>query len=122
MPTEPQPVTLSEIVRRACEIADPDDTDPVVGEFQVRFEDADEPVSALDDVENRVATALQDLDPAVASGTLSILGALTTYLSYRRDEIDADDATLLRLATRAEWSGEPPEAVRDWLDARGVAV
>jgi hypothetical protein len=122
MPTEPQPVTLSGIVRRACEIVDPDDTDPVVGEFQMRFEDADEPVSALDDVENRVATALQDLDPAVASGTLSILGAVTTYLSYRRDELNADDERLLRLAARAEWSGQPPEAARDWLDARGVEI
>jgi len=71
-------------------------------------------------VENRVATVLQNLDPAVASGTLSMLGALTTYLSYRRDGVDADDAALLRLATRAEWSADPPEAVREWLDARGI--
>jgi hypothetical protein len=120
MPTEPEPVTLSEIVRRACEVVDPDDTDGVVGEFELAFEDADEPVTALDDVENRVASVLQNLDPAVSSGTLSMLGALTTYLSYRRDELDADDETLLRLAARAEWSGEPPEAARDWLAARGV--
>jgi hypothetical protein len=122
MPTEPQPVTLSEIVRRACDIVDPDDSDPIVGDFELAFEDADEPVTALDDVENRVATVLQNLDPAVASGTLSMLGALTTYLAYRRDELNADDETLLRLAARAEWSGAPPEAARDWLEARGVAI
>lgn len=120
MSTEPQPVTLSEIVRRACEIVDPDDADGVVGDFQMAFEDADEPVTALDDVENRVATVLQNLDPAVASGTLSMLGALTTYLSYRRDALDTDDEQLLRLAARAEWSGQPPQAAREWLEARGV--
>lgn len=120
MPTEPSPVTLSEIVRRAAEVVDPDDTDGVIGEFEMAFEDADEPVTALDDVENRVATVLQRLDPAVASGTLSMLGALTTYLAYRREEIDADDATLLRLAARAEWSGKPPAAVVEWLEARGI--
>src|SRR5579875_2540185 len=110
MPTEPTPITLSEIVRRACEIVDPDNTDPVVGEFERIFEDADEPVSGLDSLESRVANVLQNLDPAVASGTLSMLGALTTYLAYRRDELDADDATVLRLAARAEWAGAPPEA------------
>lgn len=120
MPTEPTPITLSEIVRRACEIVDPDDNDPVVGEFERIFEDADEPVSALDDLESRVANVLQTLDPAVASGTLSVLGAVTTYLSYRRDEFGADDPTVLRLAARAEWSGEPPRVVQDWLEARGV--
>ncbi|HWD65863.1 MAG TPA: hypothetical protein VG405_11885 [Solirubrobacteraceae bacterium] len=120
MPTEPSPITLSEIVRRACEIVDPDDTDPVVGDFERIFEDADEPVSALDDLESRVANVLQTLDPAVASGSISVLGAVTTYLAYRRDEVNADDATILRLAARAEWSGEPPEVARDWLEARGV--
>lgn len=120
MPTEPMPVTLSKIVRRACEVVDPDDADSAVGAFERAFEDADEPVTALDDVENRVASVLQSLDPAVASGTLSMLGALTTYLSYRRDAVEDDDATLLRLAARAEWSAEPPDVVRDWLGARGV--
>ena len=120
MPTEPTPITFSEIVRRACEIVDPDDSDPVVGEFERIFEDADEPVTALSDLESRVANVLQTLDPAVASGTLSMLGALTTYLAYRRDELHADDETLLRLAARAEWSGEPPEVAREWLDERGV--
>ena len=121
MPTEPTPVMLSQVVRRACEIVDPDDTDPIVGEFERIFEDADEPVSALDDLESRVGNVLQTLDPAVANGSLSMVGALVTYLAYRRDEVSADDATLLRLATRAEWSGEPPEVARDWLDARGVS-
>jgi hypothetical protein len=120
MPTEPTPITLSKIVRRASEIVDPDDTDPVVGEFERIFEDADEPVSALDDLESRMANVLQTLDPAVASGTVSMLGAVTTYLAYRRDEVGADDATVLRLAARAEWSGQPPEAARDWLEARGI--
>jgi hypothetical protein len=122
MPTDPSPVRLSEIVRRAAEIVDPDDNDALVGDFELAFEDADEPVRALDDVENRVATVLQDLDPAVSSGTLSMLGALVTYLSYRRDELAGKDETLLRLAARAEWAGDPPDAVRDWLDARGIEI
>jgi hypothetical protein len=122
VPTEPQPVTLAQIVRRAAEVVDPDDADAAVGDFEIAFEDADEPVRALDDVEQRVATVLYDLDPNVESGALSMVGALTTYLSYRRDEVNADAEELLRLAVRAEWEGDPPAVVRDWLDERGISV
>jgi hypothetical protein len=109
-------------VRRACEVVDPDDVDAAVGDFELAFEDADEPVRAVDDVEERVATVLQELDPAVASGTLSMLGALTIYLRYRRDEVNDNDEKLLKLAARAEWAGDPPETVREWLAERGIEI
>lgn len=123
VPTEPPPVTLSEIVRRVAEIVDPDDDDPIIGEYEQVFEDADEPVSGvLDDLEERIGTVLSDLDPAVANGSLSMAGALTIYLSFRRDELGGHDAELIRLATRAEWDGKPPEVVEDWLSDRGISV
>jgi hypothetical protein len=123
VPTEPPPVTLAQVVRRAAEIVDPDDDDLIIGDFQQAFEDADEPVSGvLDDLQERVGTVLADLDPAVANGSLSMAGALTVYLSFRRDELDGDDAELIRLATRAEWDGRPPATVADWLGDRGISV
>jgi hypothetical protein len=115
-------VTLSEVVRRAVEIVDPDDVDPAAGRFEEAFEDADEPVRALDDVESRVATVLADLDPGVENGTLSMAGAITTYLSYRRDELNAHPDALLRLAARAEWEADPPDVVSDWLAERGIKL
>jgi hypothetical protein len=123
VPTEPAPVTLAQVVRRAAEIVDPDDDDLIVGDYQQVFEDADEPVAGvLDDLQERVGTVLADLDPAVANGSLSMAGALTIYLSFRRDELDGDDRELIRLATRAEWDGKPPAAVEDWLRDRGIRV
>jgi hypothetical protein len=122
MPTEPQPVTLSEVVRKAVEVVDPDDADALVGDFEMAFEDADEPVRGLDDVEERVADVLADLDPAVESGALSMAGAITTYLTYRRDELRAHPDELLRLAARAEWEGDPPEVVREFLADRGISL
>jgi hypothetical protein len=122
VPTEPRPVTLAQIVRRAADVVDPDDGDAAVGEFELAFEDADEPVRALDDVEARVATALAELDPAVANASLAMLGAITTYLSYRRDELHAPPEELMRLAARAEWEGDPPDMVVDWLADRGVEL
>jgi hypothetical protein len=117
---EPNPITLASVVRRAAEIVDPDDTDPIVGDFQERFEDADEPITTVDDLDRRLGDILQELDPAVANGGLSMLAAVTSYLAYRRDELNADDGTILRLAARAEWSAEPPEVVQEWLGDRGI--
>jgi hypothetical protein len=122
MPTEPAPITLAEVVRRAVDIVDPDDNDAAAGDFEQAFEDDDEPVRAAGDVENRVAEVLARLDPATNDGGLAMAGALTVYLSFRRDELHGDPAELLRLAARAEWKGEPPEPVREWLADRGLAV
>jgi hypothetical protein len=46
--------------------------------------------------------------------------AVITYLAHRRDEMDADAEDLLRLAARAEFGGNPPDAVARWLAERGV--
>ncbi len=122
MPTEPPPITLAQVVRRAADVVDPDDNDAIIGDFELAFEDADEPVRALDDVEARVATVLAELDPAVQNGSLSMAAAITTYLSFRRDEVWAEPAELIRLAARAEWAGDPPAAVRGWLADRGLSL
>ncbi len=117
---ERAPITLAELVRRSAQIVDPDDQDAIIGEFERAFEDADEPVTAIDDLDARIATVLQDLDPAINNGSLAMAGALTTYLSFRRDEVGAEPSELLRLAARAEWKGDPPDIVRDYLSARGI--
>jgi hypothetical protein len=87
-----------------------------------QFEDADEPVTAIQNLEERVAIVVEGVDveiddPAVSMATASIL-----YLARRRDELRADPSTILRLAARAEWKGDPPERVVDWLADRGIKI
>jgi len=36
--------------------------------------------------------------------------------------LGADPDRILRLAARAEWKGDPPERVLDWLADRGVEI
>jgi hypothetical protein len=57
----------------------------------------------------------QDPDPS-----LVMAAAVATYLAFRRDEITDDDDDLLRLAARAEFDGEPPQYIADWLALRGI--
>lgn len=122
MPTEPQPVTLFEVAKRAVEICDPDGADAVLGDLLLQFEDADEPISAVQNLEERVALAAEGVDIDVEDPSVSVASAVIIYLGFRRDEIDDDPEDVLRLTARAEWKGDPPGPVRDWLSDRGVRV
>ena len=122
MPAEPQPITLFEIAKRAVEISDPDDRDSRLGDLLEQFEDADEPVTAIQNLEERVAIAVEGVDVEIDDPAVSMAAATILYLAYRRDELHDDPLKILRLAARAEWKGDPPEAVRDWLADRGVEV
>jgi hypothetical protein len=122
MAREPDPLTLSELARRAVDVCDPSDSDAVLGRYFLQFEDADEPVTAIQNLEERIALAAEGVDADVDDPSIACANAVILYLAHRRDEFDDDPEDILRLAARAEWRGDPPEAIRDWLADRGVRV
>ena len=122
MPTEPEPTTLFEVAKRAVEICDPADTDARTGQLLAQFEDADEPVTAIENLEERVAIAVEGVDVEIDDPAVSMAAATILYLAYRRDELHDKPEKILRLAARAEWKGDPPYGVRDWLAERGVGL
>ena len=122
MPTNPQPTTLFEIAKRAVEIADPDGRDARLSDLLAQFEDAEEPVTGIENLEERVAIAVEGVDVELDDPAVSMAAAAILYLAHRRDELHADPERILRLAARAEWKGDPPNAVVDWLADRGVEV
>jgi len=118
MPTEPAPVTMAEVVHRAVETCD--DGSGTVDDLLARFEDDDEPVSAVD-VERRLDEAVGPRDDE-DHPAFTMACAVIVYLAHRRDELDADPVELLRLAARAEFDGHPSPAVTAWLQEQGVEV
>lgn len=102
MPTEPHTPTLAEVVRAACEVADPVGADDAVTDLLTRFEDRDEPVTTVADVEEQLAEAHGIIDPDRDSEALTQAVAVATYLAFRRDQIHADPADLIRRAMEAE--------------------
>ena len=122
MPTEPQVPTLAELVRRAGDVVDPEGAEPAVTELVQRFEDRDEPVTAVADVGQELEEAREALDPGPDEPAATVAAAVATYLAFRRDEAGDDRDTLLRLATRAELQPEPEPAVAQWLEQHGVPV
>lgn len=121
MPTEPQPVTMAEVVHRAVEVCE-DSTSESLDELLERFEDDDEPIAAIENVEERLDEKLGPPDADEDDGALSMARAVIVYLAHRRDEIDADPVELLRLAARAEFDGHPPEPASSWLAQQGITI
>src|SRR5215210_8042950 len=122
MPTEPLPVSLFQLVQRAVDICDPDGADDGAADMLRRFEDADEPVTAIDDVEQLLAEAAGAVDPQQEDPVVQMVAATATYLAFRRDQLDDDPTALLRRAARAEYDGKPPEPVGRWLSDAGVEL
>ncbi|HYB28188.1 MAG TPA: hypothetical protein VEF89_16350 [Solirubrobacteraceae bacterium] len=122
MPTNPPPVTLFDVAKRAVDVADPDAADERLSDLLAQFEDADEPVTAIDNLEEQVAIAVERVDVDIEDPAVSMATATILYLAHRRDELHDDPDKILQLAARAEWKGDPPDSVRDWLADRGVEV
>jgi len=122
MPTEPRPVSLFDVAKRAVEVADPTAADPRLADLLVQFEDADEPVRAIENLEERLAIALEGVDIEGSDPAVSMAAATILYLAHRRDELHDDPEKILRMAARAEFKGDPPYEVREWLEDRGVEV
>ncbi len=122
MPTDPPPITLFDVVKRAVEIVDPTDSDPRLDRLLIQFEDADEPVTAIENLDERLAIAAEGADVEVEDPAVSMAVAAVLYLAHRRDELGDEPSKVLRMAARAEWKGDPPYGVRDLLAQRGIEV
>jgi hypothetical protein len=112
--------TVSEVVRRAVEVCDPDAVDPALGRLQEQLEDDDEPVTAVENLEERLALALEGADYDIDNPAVSVASAVALYLAAHHGtaSYDRDPDELIRLAVSAQWHGDPPEAVADWLALR----
>jgi hypothetical protein len=121
MHTEPHTPTLAQVVRRAVQVCE-ETSSSGLDELLEKFEDAHEPISAVEDIEQRLNEKVgpPDLDDDDASVTMA--RALVVYLAHRRDELDEDPIELLVLASRAEFGGHPPDHVARWLELQGIAV
>jgi hypothetical protein len=123
MPTDPAPVTLSQVIHRAVIATDPEG-DAGLEDLLERFEDDDEPIGpdTAPVAAQRIAEEAGALDPQAEDPAVQLAAAVATYLAYRRDEVDEEPRALLELAARAEFDGRPPAEVAELLAARGVAL
>src|ERR687894_452822 len=110
-PAEAQgpPPTLFEVVHRAVQVTDPTG-ELGVGDLLGPVEDADQPVTAVADIETELAELKGRVDPQDEDPAVMMAIAVATYLAFRRDGMDDSPEDLLRRAARAEFDGSPPES------------
>ena len=111
--------TVAELVRRAAEVADPAGRDPKVARLHVQLEDDDEPVTAVENLEERLAVAAEGADYDVEDPGVAVATAVVLYLAGRggQPDYDRDPNELIQLAVRNQWRGDPPDYVADWLES-----
>lgn len=114
--------TVAELIRRAVEICDPQDEDEGLGRFEEQLEDDDEPVTAVENLEERLALASEGADYEVENPAVSVATAVVLYLAAKRSRAEStrDPRELMLLASRALWRQDPPSNVEAWLAERGV--
>jgi hypothetical protein len=112
--------SVGDVVRRAVEICDPDDVDEALGRLEEQFEDDDEPVTAVENLDERLAIALEGADYEGENAAVAVASAVVRYLAEHPDEVDGDRNAehVVRQAVRAQWHGDVPRYVDDWLAAR----
>jgi hypothetical protein len=115
-----QTPTVSDVVRRAVNICDPDGSDELLAEFLLAFEDRDEPVTALDEADRAFFETAERIVGSLLDPGVHMAAAVATYLAFRRDEIADTDEDILRLAARAEFGKHPPQEIAAWLQEAGV--
>jgi hypothetical protein len=116
--------TVSELVRRAVEVCDPDGRDAALGLFEEQLEDDDAPITAVENLEERLALAAEGADYEIENPAVSVATAVVLYLAAKRGhaDYDRDPEELMRLGARAQWHGDPPTGVDEWLATQGVEL
>lgn len=112
-------MTLAQVVHRAVEVCE-DSSSEGLDELLERFEDADEPITGIEDVGARIDAEMGPVEFDEDDGSLTMARAVIVYLAHRRDELGEDPGELLRLAARAEFHGQPPPHVSRWLTEHGI--
>src|SRR5688500_1033342 len=117
MPTDITTLSLADLVHRATAIVDPTGADEAVAEFLAAHEDDDEPIRGiLTNLGERIRFGADEHEPVI------VAQAIVLYLAHRLDEFDDEPDSILQLAARAEFDGQPPEGVQRWLSERGIEV
>lgn len=113
--------TISEVVREAAAIVDPDGSDDAIAAFFESFEDDDRPTTAAEDLRGELLSTAEGIDPEGDDPAALAVAAAAFWLSTNPSQAD-NGGHVLREGVRLAFEGNPPEPLADWLTARGVEV
>jgi hypothetical protein len=113
--------TISEVVREAAAICDPEGTDTAVTGLFESFEDDDRPTTAAEDLQGELLSTVRGIDPEGDNPAALAAAAAAFWLSTNPSQADNGDH-VLREGVRLVFEGAPSEPLAEWLGARGVEL
>jgi len=120
LPESIETVTVSDVVRRAVALVDPEGHDDIAPELLIAYEDDDRAAVGLGgDLWEELRSTVKGLDPEGESGAAAVAAATAFFLATQ-PEGGPDDAATIREGVRVAWNGNPPDHVAAWLRDHGV--
>lgn len=111
--------TISEVVREATAIVDPEGTVTAVTGLFESFEDDDRPTTAAEDLQGELLSTVRGIDPESDSPAALAAAAAAVWLATNPSQADNGDH-VLREGIRLVFEGSPPEPLAEWLGSRGI--
>jgi hypothetical protein len=111
--------TVSEVVRDAAAICDPDGTAPAVTALFEGFEDDDRPATASEDLAGELLETARAIDGEGDDPAALATVAAAAWLATNPGQADNGDH-VLREGVRLVFAGQPPQPLADWMAARGL--
>jgi hypothetical protein len=113
--------TVSEAVREATAIADPDGAETAATALYDGFEDDDRPTTAVENLTGELMSTLRAVDPEGDEPAAWAAAAAAVWLARHPDQVDKGDL-VIREGVRLVFDGKPPEPLAEWLAARGIKI
>jgi hypothetical protein len=113
--------TVSEVVREATAIADPEGTETAVKALYDGFEDDDRPATAAENLTRDLLNTVRAIDPEEDEPAAWAAAAAAVWLARHPSQVDKGDR-VLREGVRRVFKGDPSEPLAEWLEARGIEV
>jgi hypothetical protein len=113
--------TVSEAVREATAIADPDGVETAVTALYDAFEDDDRPTTAAEDLRAELLSTVRGIDPEEDEPAAWAAAAAAVWLATNPSQVNQGDH-VLREGVRLVFNGKPPEPLAEWLEEQGIRV
>jgi hypothetical protein len=107
-------LTVSQVVREAAGMVDPEDSSALVGDFERWFEDDDDLVSAVPNLERRLAGAIDEIDPDGTDPALTVAAAVVSYLATLPRHAPRDPDRVIEQALRLQFGDDVPDSLSAW--------
>jgi hypothetical protein len=111
--------TVSEVVREATALCDPEGAETAVSALYDGFEDDDRPVTAVENLTGELLETVRAIDPEGDEPAALAAVATAAWLAAHPDQAGTGHH-VIREGVRLVFHGRPPEQLREWLAGRGI--